>query len=69
MFVATDASGHSINTKYERGNSLNLQAEDWFKNDKPDVCPIKTCSLKEEGCSKDLDNENLAITSENVIVA
>jgi hypothetical protein len=69
MFVATDANSHDINVEYERSNSKNLNAEDWFKNDKPNECPVKTCKLYEKGCTTELDNENFAITGENVIVA
>ena len=68
LFVANDAGANSIKKEYKKGHFKNFEAESFFKNDKTDQCPIKTCSLWEKGCTKELDNENFAISDKNLIV-
>jgi hypothetical protein len=68
LFVANDASSSSITTEYGRGKNKILQAEDFFKNDKPTDCPFKTCSLFEQGCKTTLDNENVAKGDDNTVL-
>jgi len=68
LFVANDVGDASITTEYDRGKNKNLQAEDFFKNDKPTDCPFKTCFLYERGCKTTLDNENVAISDDNSVL-
>ena len=68
LFVSNDAESSSIKSEYDRGKNQQMQAEAFFKNDKPLDCPIKSCSLFEKGCKKTLDNENVAISDSNSIL-
>jgi hypothetical protein len=65
LFISDEADSKSIKSDYERGKNENLEAVDFFHNDRPSDCPIKTCSLLEKGCRKTLDNENVAIVNGN----
>jgi hypothetical protein len=68
LFVSNEAESSSIKSEYDRGKNKQIQAEAFFKNDRPVDCPIKTCSLFEKGCKKTLDNENVAISDSNSIL-
>ena len=65
LFISNEADSQSIQSDYDRGKNENLEAVDFFHNDKPSDCPIKTCTLLEKGCRKTLDNENVAIADGN----